>query len=106
MLQTETSLEELLQSVPLSVERVDDVLTVFDEWRLEHVRQERENAVQGLPLAGSVLTISHTSEEFGQDRKVKDKWRGEKGVFTLVENVHNVAATHEKLGIILVDSAL
>lgn len=106
MLQTETSLEELLQSVPLSVERVDNVLAGFDEWCLEHVRQERENAVQGLPLAGSVLTISHSGEEFGQDRKVKDKRCGKKGVFTLVENVHNVAATHEKLGIILVDSAL
>lgn len=106
MLQTETSLEELLQSVSLPVERVDDVLAGFDEWCLEHVRQERENTVQRLPLAGSVLTVSHTSEKLGEDRKVKDKRCGKKRVFTLVENVHDVAATHEKLGVVLVDSAL
>lgn len=106
VLQTETSLEELLQSVPLPVERVDDVLTGFDKWRLEHVRQERENTVQRLPFAGGILAISDTSEELGEDRKVKDKRCGKKRIFTFVENVHDVATTHEKLGVVLVDSAL
>lgn len=91
VLQSDTSLEEHLQSVPLPVERVDNVGSGLDERGLEHVRQERKDRVEGLVLGLAGFLVGDSSHQFGEDGQIKDQGGGQEGVFTFVEDVLRVS---------------
>lgn len=77
VLETETSLEEHLKSVPLPVERVDDIGTGLDERCLEHVGQERQDRVERFVLGLVGLLVGDSGHELGEDGEIKDEGRGE-----------------------------
>jgi len=61
----------------LSVERVHDVSSGFNERSFEHVRKEREYAVERLELfVGFDASVLNSSEELGEDGKVENERRG------------------------------
>jgi hypothetical protein len=97
VLQTETSLEEDLETIPLPVERVDDIGSRLDKRRLEHVGQEREDRVEGLVLGLVGLSVGDSSHELGEDREIKDERSGEERVFTFVKDVLDVSLVDKRM---------
>lgn len=91
MLQTQASLEERLEGVPLPAQAIDDIGARLHQRRLEHVREEREDAVERLILADLAtrrdFAVLDASKELGEDGKVEDQWGGEERVLTFVEDV-------------------
>lgn len=90
MLKTQASLQERLESRTLTAERVDYVRARLDEWGLEHVREEREDAVQRLELWVLVVahfTVGNASEELGEDGQVEDERGSEKRVLKIERKV-------------------
>ena len=105
VLETKTSLEEEFQPVSLPGERVDNISARFDERRLEHVGQEREDTVKWLEVAltSRNVSVGDSGEKLGKNGEIKDERGRKERVFTFVENVHDVSSTHEKFRVILVD---
>ncbi len=82
MLQAQASLEEHLERVPLPAQAVDDIGAGLDQRRLQHVREEREDAVERLEVADLAIAryfaIGDARQELGENDEIEDQWRGEK----------------------------
>jgi hypothetical protein len=93
ILHPKTSLEESLNSRPLSSQRVDDVVSRLDERSLEHVAEQTEDRIQGLVIGVLGAFVRHSGEQLREDGQVEDERRGEEGVFAFVEDVERVLQT-------------
>lgn len=129
-LETNACTEDVGQSGALLGKRVDDGSSGRGQGSLEHVAQNTEDAVEALVLGsggtvgGSSLPLD-TGHHLGNDDQINDQGRGEEGVLADVEhaisqvsitsqskahagiNLRNgLVATHENLGIVLVQGTL
>ena len=92
-LETQTSLHESFEALPLPVQRVDNIVARLDQGSLEHVREQGEDRVEGLEgnlllgrdvldarVAGRQGTVGDTRHQLGQDGQIKDEGRSQKRV--------------------------
>ncbi len=54
--------------------------TGLDERRLEHVREQREDAVERLELASLGLAVLDAGEELRENSQVEDQRRSKQGI--------------------------
>lgn len=82
--ETQASLHEQLESVPLPSKSVYDLSSRLDKRSLEHVGEKGEDRVQrckfGLGAGGRNFTVVDTREQFGEDGEIKDQRRSQKRI--------------------------
>lgn len=110
-LETDAGAEDVGHGGALLGQRVDDGGAGGRERGLEHVAEDAEHAVEalvvGVGLGGGARGLPlDARHHLGQDDQVDDEGRGEQRVLADVEDGDGLVATHEDLGIVLVESAL
>jgi len=77
-----------------------------DHRGLQHVRENRQDRVEGAKLGHVLGLVLNAGHQLGEDDKIQDQRRGKERVLAGVVHRDGVAAAHEDLRDVLVQSAL
>ena len=106
-LETNTGTEDVDQSGALLAQGVDNRGTGRSQRGLEHVAENAQNAVEALVIGTLGVSLpADTGHHLGENNQINDQGRGQQRVLTDVEQADGLVATHEDLGVVLVQSTL
>lgn len=106
-LETNASTEDVDKSGALLAQGVDDRGTGRGQGSLEHVAENTQDAVEALVVFTLAVRLpADTGHHLGEHNQINDQGRGQKRVLTDVEQTDGLVATHEDLGVVLIQSTL
>lgn len=110
-LETQAAAHDVDESGALLGKGVDNGCAGRSQGSLEHVGEDRENAVEALKVLGGGAVGGDslppdTGEELGDEDQVDDQGGSEKGVLAHVEERNSLVTAEEDLSIVLIKSTL
>lgn len=106
-LETNAGTEDVDQSRALLAQSVDNRGTRRSQGSLEHVAEHAQHAVEALVLGTLGVSLpADTGHHLSQHNQINDQGGGQQRILTDVEQADGLVATHEDLGVVLVQSTL
>jgi len=102
---TNTGTEDVLHSSALLSQSVDHRGTGANERSLEHVAEDRKNAVERRVLGHITSFVLDTGHELSDSDKINDERSGKQRVFANVVDGDTLATTHKDVALVLIQSA-
>jgi len=106
-LKTNAGTEDVNQGRTLLAEGVDDGSTGRGQGSLEHVAENAQHAVEALVIGTVIVRLPRdTGHHLREHDQINDQGRRQERILADVEQTDGLVATHEDLGIVLVQCAL
>ena len=105
--QTDTSLHDVLNTVPLTEKSIHNGGTGGNKRSLQHEREQRHHRVEALEFFHLALdAVLDTTRKLSNENQIKHHRGSQKGILTGVVNDKSVLSTHENLGGVFIHGPL